>query len=263
MQYTYIIRHTYIFYRIEHVYDDVLAKIPSNVFGFMQPKLVVFSTPNSDYNTIFTRFNPLLPNGFRHLDHKFEWSREEFKSWCLSIIEKYPNYMFSLLGVGEPPAGYESVGYVSQIAIFVRKDMLGMPLAEPLTAEFIPATAETYKTLHTVDFPYYVDTRTKEEKIWSEIQYELNRCTRNDDYYDHDNYMYKISIAELLPRLEHLGATREILAELLRKHKKEVKNDFILIEETDDSGGSINNDPYDEEPMSSSVPQSEQECWDT
>lgn len=245
------------------MYDDVLAKIPLNVFGFMQPKLVVFSTPNSDFNTIFTRFNPLLPNGFRHLDHKFEWSREEFKSWCLSIIEKYPNYMFSLLGVGEPPSGYESVGYVSQIAIFVRKDILGMPLVEPLSKETIPATAMPYSTLHTVDFPYYVDTRTEEDKIWTEIEFELRRCLRNDDYYDPDNYIYKISIAELLLRLEPFGVTREILADLLLKHKKQVKNDFILIDETDESSGSFNNDPYDVEPLTSSVPQAEQECWDT
>lgn len=229
----------------------------------MQPKLVVFSTPNSDFNTIFTRFNPLLPNGFRHLDHKFEWSREEFKSWCLSIIEKYPNYMFSLLGVGEPPSGYESVGYVSQIAIFVRKDILGMPLVEPLSKEPIPATAMPYSTLHTVDFPYYVDTRTQEEKLWTEIEFELRRCLRNDDYYDPDNYIYKISIAELLLRLEPFGVTREILADLLLKHKKQVQNDFILIDETDESSGSFNNDPYDVEPLTSSVPQAEQECWDT
>lgn len=253
-----------IHFRIEHVYDDVLAKIPTNVFGFMQPKLVMFSTPNSDFNTIFTRFNPLLPNGFRHLDHKFEWSREEFKSWCQSIIEKYPNYMFSLLGVGEPPTGFESVGYVSQIAIFVRKDILGMPLTEPLSNNKpIPETAMPYTTLHTVDFPYYVDTRTQEEKIWTEIEFELRRCLSNDDYYDPENYIYKISISEILPRLEPLGATREILADLLVKHKMQVKNDFILIEETDESSGSFNNDPYNVEPLTSNAPQAEQECWDT
>lgn len=45
----------------------------------MQPKIVVFSTPNSDYNGLFggSRFM----NGFRHEDHKFEWSQQQFIDW--------------------------------------------------------------------------------------------------------------------------------------------------------------------------------------
>lgn len=219
----YILQHIFIFYSIEHVYDDVLSKIPTNIFGFMQPKIVVFSTPNSEYNIIFTRFNPLKPNGFRHLDHKFEWTREVFKTWCMAITEKYPNYMFSLLGVGEPPTGYESVGHVSQIAVFVRKDMLGKPLVEPLKLDSPLAGESPYKSLQTVDFPFSVDNRTEEEKIWSEVQYELHRCTNDEDNYDNDKFVYKISIDDLVGRLNYMGATKEILNKLLEKNKKEWK----------------------------------------
>ena len=46
------------------------------VFGFMAPVSVIVTTPNSEYN-------PLLPGlvGFRHYDHKFEWTRAEFQTW--------------------------------------------------------------------------------------------------------------------------------------------------------------------------------------
>ncbi|XP_016985820.1 small RNA 2'-O-methyltransferase [Drosophila rhopaloa] len=224
---------------IEHVYDDVLSKIPSNVFGFMQPKLVVFSTPNSDYNVIFTRFNPLLPNGFRHDDHKFEWTREEFKSWCLSIVEKYPNYMFSLLGVGNPPKDLESVGHVSQIAIFVRKDFLESQLENPLvTNPKLDEESTPYKLVHSVDYPFNVDTRTEKEKIWNEVQIELNRFKRiansSENEIDHYQDTYKMPIADLLERLHYVKATKEILGELLHENNIKVEDEYVIIEDSDE-----------------------------
>ncbi|ALC41806.1 Hen1 [Drosophila busckii] len=216
---------------IEHVYDDVLSKIPHNIFGYMHPKIVIISTPNADFNVIFTRFSPLLPNGFRHHDHKFEWTRAEFKAWCLDITEKYPNYMCSIFGVGEAPAGDESVGNVSQIALFVRKDLLDMPLVEPFNAQ-PEANCETpYRNLHSVDFPFFKDTRTTEEKIWTQVQYELHRATYREDYYDADRYVYKIAIAEILRCVEYLGATAEILQQLLLENKKQMENGYVIIEE--------------------------------
>ncbi|XP_002074727.2 small RNA 2'-O-methyltransferase [Drosophila willistoni] len=227
---------------IEHVYDDVLSKIPTNIFGFMQPKLVIISTPNSDYNVIFTRFKPLLSNGFRHHDHKFEWTREQFKSWCLEIVDKYPNYMFSLLGLGDPPEGYTTVGHATQMVIFVRKDLLDMPLLTPLIDQSALAEIKSYKLLHSIDFPYFVDTRTKEEIIWAEVLFELNRWKINEDTYDVTLQAYKMPISYLLCRTELLGATRDILDELLKENKKCVENDFILIEESDDDRSIDEND---------------------
>jgi hypothetical protein len=37
----------------------------------MRPKLVVVTTPNAEYNTLFPDFE----GPFRHWDHKFEWTR--------------------------------------------------------------------------------------------------------------------------------------------------------------------------------------------
>ncbi|XP_033154473.1 small RNA 2'-O-methyltransferase [Drosophila mauritiana] len=255
---------------IEHVYDDVLAKIPVNIFGFMQPKLVVFSTPNSDFNVIFTRFNPLLPNGFRHEDHKFEWSRDEFKNWCLGIVEKYPNYMFSLTGVGNPPKEYESVGHVSQIAIFVRKDMLEMQLVNPLVSNpNIDRESTPYKLLHAVEYPFYVDTRTEKEKLWTEVEMELQRFKRHfkSSEIEEDTYQDTciMPIAVLLDRLEHVGATKELIEELLLENNLKVENECVLIVNSDEE--SEWSEPYEFSNRSSQdaalVDQErEEECWD-
>ncbi|XP_037715040.1 small RNA 2'-O-methyltransferase isoform X1 [Drosophila subpulchrella] len=254
---------------IEHVYDDVLSKIPSNIFGFMQPKLVVFSTPNSDYNVIFTRFNPLLPNGFRHDDHKFEWTREEFKSWCLGIVEKYPNYMFSLMGVGNPPKDLESVGHVSQIAIFVRKDFLDMQLENPLVATpELDDESTPYKLIHSVDYPFYVDTRTEKEKLWTEVQIELQRFKRiaNLSENELDSYQdtFKVPIAHLLDRLHHVGATKEVLLELLQENNLKIDEECVIIEDSDKE--SEDSEPYElSERLSQDVvltDQEQEECWD-
>ncbi|XP_070069036.1 small RNA 2'-O-methyltransferase isoform X2 [Drosophila takahashii] len=236
----------------------------------MQPKLVVFSTPNSDYNVVFTRFNPLLPNGFRHYDHKFEWTREEFKSWCSDIVEKYPNYMFSLMGVGNPPKDFESVGHVSQMAIFVRKDFLEMQLEFPLdSTPKLDEESTPYKLIHSVDYPFYVDTRTEKEKMWTEVQIEIQRFKRiaNSSDIDLDSHQdnYKMPLSLLLDRLHHVGATKEDLVELLQENNLKIEEESVIIEDSEEE--SQWSDPYElSERLSQDVvltdQEQEEECWD-
>ncbi|XP_022218453.2 small RNA 2'-O-methyltransferase isoform X2 [Drosophila obscura] len=249
---------------IEHVYDDVLTEIPVNIFGFMQPKIAIFSTPNSDYNVIFTRFNTLLPNGFRHEDHKFEWTREEFKSWCMGIVQKYPNYMFALMGVGNPPQDYESVGHVSQIALFVRKDILEMRLEHPLTRNV--GETNRYQLIHGVTYPFHVDTRSKEQRIWDDVQYELNTFKQyykyksgEDDFED----MHKMPIETLLSRIHRTGATREILDDILKKKSVQVEDQFVLIEDSDeDSVTSTHSETLEQSLNKVELPGEDEEFWD-
>lgn len=61
---------------IEHLPLHDVERFSDVLFGFMAPLAVIVSTPNSE-------FNPHLPglSGFRHWDHKFEWTRAEFQSW--------------------------------------------------------------------------------------------------------------------------------------------------------------------------------------
>nr|XP_019536736.2 uncharacterized protein LOC109407983 [Aedes albopictus] len=107
---------------IEHLHADVLEGVPENVFGFMRPKVAMFSTPNAEYNVMF---DGLLENGFRHDDHKFEWTRAQFAEWCDDILRRYPDYLVKYFGIGPPPKDHpDDIGYVSQLAVFVRKDFL-------------------------------------------------------------------------------------------------------------------------------------------
>ncbi|XP_049547572.1 uncharacterized protein LOC125958335 [Anopheles darlingi] len=106
---------------IEHLHAPVLEQVPANVFGYIKPKVALFSTPNSEYNVLF---DGLLANGFRHDDHKFEWTRAQFERWANDICERYPAYRVKFFGIGPPPAGSEAIGHVSQLAVFVRQDVL-------------------------------------------------------------------------------------------------------------------------------------------
>lgn len=102
---------------IEHLMPECLEQLPANIFGFIQPKVVIFTTPNSEFNVLF----PQLGKKFRHWDHKFEWTREEFKVWCKSLITTYPNYTYELTGVGEAPEEFSHFGFCTQLAIFKLK----------------------------------------------------------------------------------------------------------------------------------------------
>ncbi|CAF90627.1 unnamed protein product, partial [Tetraodon nigroviridis] len=98
---------------IEHLRLSGLSCFSEVVFGYMTPLTVIISTPNSE-------FNSLLPGlkGFRHRDHKFEWTRAEFKSWALKVCQDY-GYTVEFTGVGAaPPGQQENIGFCSQIGVF-------------------------------------------------------------------------------------------------------------------------------------------------
>lgn len=101
---------------IEHLPIEALEVFPINVFGYFNPRLVIITTPNCEFNILF----PQLRGGkLRHWDHRFEWTRREFQEWCNSAATSY-GYAVSFAGVGDPPAEFQHVGHCSQIAIFER-----------------------------------------------------------------------------------------------------------------------------------------------
>ena len=64
---------------IEHLDAARLAAFERVLFEFAHPAHIVITTPNAEYNALF----PTLPAGqFRHRDHRFEWSRGEFRRWA-------------------------------------------------------------------------------------------------------------------------------------------------------------------------------------
>jgi 3' terminal RNA ribose 2'-O-methyltransferase Hen1 len=100
---------------IEHLDPSRLASFERALFEFARPATVVVTTPNADYNVLF----PGLPAGrLRHRDHRFEWSRAEFRAWTESIFARF-GYEARIEGIGPEDAVH---GSPTQMAVFVRAE---------------------------------------------------------------------------------------------------------------------------------------------
>jgi 3' terminal RNA ribose 2'-O-methyltransferase Hen1 len=96
---------------IEHLDPPRLAAFERVLFEHARPKQVVITTPNSEYNV---RFATLPAGQFRHKDHRFEWTREQFHEWAASINSRF-GYSAKFLPVGpEDPV----VGAPTQMGVF-------------------------------------------------------------------------------------------------------------------------------------------------
>jgi 3' terminal RNA ribose 2'-O-methyltransferase Hen1 len=96
---------------VEHLDPPRLAAFERVLFEHARPKQVVITTPNSEYNV---RFATLPPGQFRHKDHRFEWTREQFRDWAASINSRF-GYSARFLPVGpEDP----EVGAPTQMGVF-------------------------------------------------------------------------------------------------------------------------------------------------
>jgi 3' terminal RNA ribose 2'-O-methyltransferase Hen1 len=98
---------------IEHLDAPRLAAFERTLFEFARPGLIVITTPNAEYNANW----PSLPAGaFRHKDHRFEWTREQFASWGSRVAERF-GYAVQFRPVGdEDPV----LGSPSQMGVFTR-----------------------------------------------------------------------------------------------------------------------------------------------
>lgn len=98
---------------IEHLDAARLAAFERVLFDFAQPRHVVITTPNSEYNVLF----PTLPAGhFRHRDHRFEWTRAQFAAWSEQQADRF-GYTVRLAPLGPEDTTY---GAPSQMATFSR-----------------------------------------------------------------------------------------------------------------------------------------------
>ncbi|PPK98731.1 3' terminal RNA ribose 2'-O-methyltransferase Hen1 [Kineococcus xinjiangensis] len=98
---------------VEHVEPSRLPALQRSVFAFTAPRTVVVTTPNAEHNVRF----PSLPAGrFRHPDHRFEWTREEFRRWAADVAGQH-GYGVRFAGAGPDDP---EVGPPTQIAVFTR-----------------------------------------------------------------------------------------------------------------------------------------------
>jgi 3' terminal RNA ribose 2'-O-methyltransferase Hen1 len=96
---------------IEHLDPDRIGALERVVFGDAAPATVVVSTPNAEYNA---HFETLPAGSLRHRDHRFEWTRAEFRAWAAGVADRH-GYQARFLPVGpEDPAD----GPPTQLAVF-------------------------------------------------------------------------------------------------------------------------------------------------
>ncbi|XP_027146204.1 small RNA 2'-O-methyltransferase isoform X1 [Larimichthys crocea] len=155
---------------IEHLTLADLEHFSEVVFGYMNPVAVIISTPNSEFNPLFSGLT-----GFRHIDHKFEWTRAEFHSWALKVCLEY-GYDVEFTGVGKaPPGQQERVGFCSQIGVFHR---LGGRNCCNLLFDDDAEDVFSYKLLYSINYPSLRDNNILRRVLVCEVLYWAEKLKR-------------------------------------------------------------------------------------
>ena len=100
---------------IEHIEPHRLSALELSLFGDARPELVIVTTPNREYNALF---EGMAEGALRHPDHRFEWTREEFRAWGNRVADEY-GYAVSFAPLGPTD---DKLGGPSQMAVFERGD---------------------------------------------------------------------------------------------------------------------------------------------
>ncbi|MFB7493680.1 3' terminal RNA ribose 2'-O-methyltransferase Hen1 [Streptomyces sp. NPDC056161] len=96
---------------VEHIDPPRLPALEYAVFGAARPRTVLVTTPNAEYNV---RWETLPAGRLRHRDHRFEWTREEFRAWARTVAERH-GYDVEFVPVGPDDP---EVGPPTQLAVF-------------------------------------------------------------------------------------------------------------------------------------------------
>lgn len=127
--------------RIEHLPEEIFPWFAPVLLGVYQPRFFLVTTPSYTFNARFSTPDELAaaeavrpgghidPTGrtsrvFRHPDHKFEWTVEEFTDWCTTVAREW-GYHVRIDGIGKPVEKDEwgrddQLGFASQAALFTR-----------------------------------------------------------------------------------------------------------------------------------------------
>ncbi|MFI7015999.1 3' terminal RNA ribose 2'-O-methyltransferase Hen1 [Streptomyces sp. NPDC050164] len=96
---------------IEHLDLPRLPALEYTVFGAARPRTVLVTTPNVEYNV---RWESLPAGHVRHGDHRFEWTRAQFRAWAEAVAERH-GYAAEFVPVGPDDP---EVGPPTQMAVF-------------------------------------------------------------------------------------------------------------------------------------------------
>ncbi|QXJ20640.1 3' terminal RNA ribose 2'-O-methyltransferase Hen1 [Actinomadura graeca] len=98
---------------VEHIDPPRLGAMERVVFGHAAPRVVVVTTPNAEHNV---RYEGLAPGAMRHPDHRFEWTRAEFREWAGRVAAEH-GYRVRHVPVGDDDP---EVGAPTQMGVFTR-----------------------------------------------------------------------------------------------------------------------------------------------
>ena len=98
---------------VEHLDKARLKAFERVLFEFAKPNTVVLTTPNREYNRMWEAVGP---DKLRHQDHRFEWTRSEFRQWAEGVARQH-GYAAKFLPVGPVD---EELGAPTQMCIFSR-----------------------------------------------------------------------------------------------------------------------------------------------
>jgi len=96
---------------IEHLDQNRLAAFEQVLFGATKPSVAVLTTPNIEYNE---NYESLTEGSLRHGDHRFEWTRAEFRQWGNEVADKY-GYTVKYSDIGDED---ETRGTPTQMGVF-------------------------------------------------------------------------------------------------------------------------------------------------
>ena len=96
---------------IEHIDATRLDAFEEAVFGAAKPGAVLVTTPNAEYNALF---GGLPAEAFRHKDHRFEWTREQFQGWATRVADRR-RYQVNFQDIGPEHPAY---GAPTQMGVF-------------------------------------------------------------------------------------------------------------------------------------------------
>jgi len=98
---------------IEHLEPSRFGAFEQVLFDITRPSAIVLTTPNAEYNVRFER----LPAGsLRHRDHRFEWTRDQFRGWADGVAER-SGYAVRYVPIGPED---DEVGSPTQMGVFSR-----------------------------------------------------------------------------------------------------------------------------------------------
>ena len=100
---------------IEHLDPERIPALERVVLREAAPATVIVTTPNAEYNVHFIA--TMEPGALRHRDHRFEWTRAEFRAWAQAAAASH-GYQVRFLPVGPD---HPDTGPPTQLAVFTRE----------------------------------------------------------------------------------------------------------------------------------------------